>query len=172
MSDLFSIKKASLWASEYLEKKVTTSNISYLIQYGRVIKIGENGTTQVSKDELVEYYKAYKTSREETWKDQLGDDLNWALSFQQHTESDTTKHIHRFHTYKGKYIPQLVEYFIDNHTDEFKMETFFKKGDTILDPFCGSGTTLVQANELSINTAGIDVSAFNTQISNANTTIT
>ena len=31
--DLMSIKQASLWASDYLNKKVTTSNISYLIQF-------------------------------------------------------------------------------------------------------------------------------------------
>lgn len=32
---------------------------------------------------------------------------------------------------------------------------------TVLDPFSGSGTTLVQANELNINSIGCDVSAFN-----------
>ena len=32
MAELLSIKEASQWATEYLEKNVTTSNISYLIQ--------------------------------------------------------------------------------------------------------------------------------------------
>ena len=36
----------------------------------------------------------------------------------------------------------------------------------MLDPFCGSGTTLVQANELGIHGIGIDISAFNCMISN------
>ena len=76
------------------------------------------------------------------------------------------KHVHRLHPYKGKFIPQLVEYFLDNLTDKFKTETFFAKGDVILDPFCGSGTTLIQASELGINAVGIDVSTFNALISN------
>ncbi|MCK4696118.1 MAG: site-specific DNA-methyltransferase, partial [Candidatus Cloacimonetes bacterium] len=58
------------------------------------------------------------------------------------------------------------EYFLDDHTDEFKKETYFHKGDIVLDPFCGSGTTLIQANELGMHAIGIDISAFNAQISN------
>jgi len=73
----------------------------------------------------------------------LGDDLNWALSFDNLKEADTTKHVHRLHPYKGKFIPQLVEYFLDGHTDDFKKEVYFKKSDVVLDPFCGSGTTLI-----------------------------
>src|SRR4030042_4852839 len=164
MSELLSLKEASEWASKYLGKKVTTSNISYLIQYGRIKKIGTDGFTKISKDELIKYYKSYNGQRETSWKDQLGEDLNWALSFDQYKEDETTKHVHRLHPYKGKFIPQLVEYFIDNHIDNFKKQTFFLKGDIILDPFSGSGTTLVQANELGIHSIGIDISRFNCMI--------
>ncbi len=100
--ELFSIKEASEWASEHLGKNVTTSNISYLLQYGRITKIGDNGSTQILKEELVEYYKDQKKSKEDTWKDQLGDDLNWALSFEQYKESETTKHVHRLHPFRIK----------------------------------------------------------------------
>ena len=167
---LLTVSEASKWATDYIGKNVTTSNIAYLIQYGIVRKIGENGTTQVVQSELQEYYKKYLTSRENYFKEQFGEDLNWALSFEQYKEAETTKHVHRLHPYKGKFIPQLVEYFLDDHTDKFKTNTYFNKGDIVLDPFSGSGTTMVQASELGINAVGVDVSAFNSLIANCKMT--
>ncbi|MFC2130287.1 DNA methyltransferase [Bacteroidota bacterium] len=167
MSELLTIKQASEFASKYLGKNVTTSNISYLINYARIKKKGFNGDIFISKEELKSYYGTYYGKREIDWKNQLGDDLNWHLSFDYLKEADTTKHVHRLHPYKGKFIPQLVQYFLDDHTDEFKTNNYFKKGDIILDPFSGSGTALVQSNELGLHAIGIDISAFNSLISNS-----
>lgn len=75
-------------------------------------------------------------------------------------ERERTKHVHRLHPYLGKYIPQLVEIFL---------RKYFSAGSTVLDPFSGSGTTLVQANELGINSIGYDVSAFNVLLAKVKT---
>lgn len=158
--------EASIWASQKTGRTVTPSNITYLVKYGRIPSVGLNGALMVSPDDLEKYYRSRAGSNEDAYKRKLGNDLNWHLSFEQFKESETTKHVHRLHPYKGKFIPQLVEYFLDGHTDEFKNETCFVPGDVVLDPFCGSGTTLVQANELGMHAVGVDVSLFNSMISN------
>lgn len=165
-TNFFTIKEASKWASNFLNKPVTTSNISYLINYGKIKKYSNDNVVIINKAELENYYNSYHKTRQEEWKEKLGNDLNWNLSFENLPERETTKHVHRLHPYKGKFIPQLVEYFLDSHTDEFKKKVFFKPGDIVLDPFAGSGTTLVQANELAINAVGVDISTFNAMIDN------
>lgn len=84
--------------------------------------------------------------------------LNWREK--ELPERLRTKHVHRLHPYLGKYIPQLVEIFL---------RKYFLPGQTVLDPFCGSGTTLVQANELGIGSIGYDISAFNVMLCRAKT---
>lgn len=84
--------------------------------------------------------------------------LNWRET--DLPERIRTKHVHRLHPYLGKYIPQLVEIFL---------RKYFQPGQTVVDPFSGSGTTLVQSNELGINSIGYDISAFNALLCQAKT---
>ncbi len=56
---------------------------------------------------------------------------------------------HSFHEYKGRFYPQLAKALM-NYAE-------IKKGDTILDPFCGSGTTLVESLLYGANAVGIDI---------------
>ena len=161
-----SFAQASVWASNFTGRNVTPSNIAYLVNYGLITPVEDSGSFKVSVSELEQYYQRRSRFNEDAYSRKLGDAINWHLSFEEYKEAETTKHVHRLHPYKGKFIPQLVEYFLDAHIDGFKSEACFVPGDIILDPFCGSGTTLVQANELGMHAVGIDVSLFNTMISN------
>ncbi|MGH8003872.1 MAG: DNA methyltransferase [Limisphaerales bacterium] len=69
-----------------------------------------------------------------------------------------TKHVHRLHPYMGKFIPQLVEIFLRKFSPRI-----------VYDPFCGSGTTLVEANALGIDSIGTDISIFNVMLSKVKT---
>lgn len=79
-------------------------------------------------------------------------DLELSWSERDLPERERTKHVHRLHPYLGKFIPQLVEALLDR---------YLERGGHVLDPFAGSGTTLVQALESGFDATGIDVAAFN-----------
>ena len=76
----------------------------------------------VSKNEIVNYYQSQSIERKKVWQSSLDKDINWTLSFEKYKEAETTKHVHRLHPYKGKFIPQLVEYFLDSHIDALAEE--------------------------------------------------
>lgn len=42
LDTLIDIKEASRWASDFLNREISPTNISYLIQYGKIKKYGEN----------------------------------------------------------------------------------------------------------------------------------
>jgi hypothetical protein len=80
--------------------------------------------------------------------------LDLALSWSETElpERERTKHVHRLHPYLGKFVPQLVEALL---------ERYVAPGGHVLDPFAGSGTTLVQSLESGRDATGIDVAGFN-----------
>lgn len=77
-------------------------------------------------------------------------DLSW--SERDLPERERTKHVHRLHPYLGKFIPQLVEALLGRYVPS---------GGRVLDPFAGSGTTLVQSLESGRDAVGVDIAAFN-----------
>jgi hypothetical protein len=84
--------------------------------------------------------------------DGLSQDLHLSWSEQELPERERTKHVHRLHPYLGKFVPQLVEALLGRYV---------RPGARVLDPFAGSGTTLVQCLESGHDVFGIDVAAFN-----------
>ena len=79
-------------------------------------------------------------------------DLALSWSEQELPERERTKHVHRLHPYLGKFVPQLVEALL---------ERYVPPGGRVLDPFAGSGTTLVQALESGHDATGVDIAGFN-----------
>ena len=61
---------------------------------------------------------------------------------------NTTYLTHKIHSYPAKFIPHIPRWFL---------KEYGRSSNTILDPFCGSGTALVEANLLGINALGIDI---------------
>jgi hypothetical protein len=73
----------------------------------------------------------------------------------------TSGTIHNFHPYPTRFTPEIPGTLI---------ELFSAPGETILDPFCGSGTTLVEAIRQGRRGVGVDVSPLATLICRAKTT--
>jgi len=61
---------------------------------------------------------------------------------------DTSYLTHSLHPYPAKFPPQLPKKILEDYAI---------KGQTVLDPFCGSGTTLIEARIFGANAIGVDV---------------
>ncbi len=68
---------------------------------------------------------------------------------------------HGYHPYAAKFIPQIPRYFIERYTTE---------NEIVLDPFCGSGTALVESLLLRRNAIGIDIHPIGVLVSKVKTT--
>ena len=160
IDDLLSVKEAPKWASDYLGTDITPSKISYLVQYA---KIGKYTTSsKVVKVKRVNWNNITikkgirrRVGKINSVKTSIG------RSVDQYSEFETTKHVHRLHPYKGKFIPQLVQYFLDDHINKYKKEVFFKEGDVVLVLSWGVEQHLFRLQEFGINSIGIDISEFN-----------
>jgi hypothetical protein len=73
---------------------------------------------------------------------------DWAQALHEAKQQPRLR-IHRFHRYYGKLIPAIPATAIALHS---------RPGDLVLDPFCGSGTTLVEARAAQRRAHGRDVS--------------
>ena len=97
-----------------------------------------------------DYYTPLNTERI-----QKLEDIDWDFS-----DAKTGYLTHSVHPYPAKFIPQIPRTLI---------RELASTGDTVLDPFCGSGTTLVEAIRMECNAIGIDASPLACMISRAKT---
>ncbi|MBI2630897.1 transcriptional repressor LexA [Candidatus Nomurabacteria bacterium] len=73
----------------------------------------------------------------------------------------TKSYTHGIHTYPAMFIPQVGRRLL---------ETYSKKGDTVCDIFCGSGTALVESKLIERNAYGIDLNPLAIFLAHAKTT--
>jgi methylase of polypeptide subunit release factors len=76
-------------------------------------------------------------------------------------DANTDYLTHGVHRYSGKFIPQIAAQAI---------ELLTRPGDLIVDPYCGSGTTLVEAASHSRKSIGVDLNPLAVLISTVKTT--
>ncbi len=74
---------------------------------------------------------------------------------------DDKESLHGLHPWAAKFTPQLPREVIQAHTNERHV---------VLDPFCGSGTTLLEAARLGRKSIGVDSNPIATLVSRAKTT--
>lgn len=101
---------------------------------GIVVKIIRNLESLVDKE----------TSKETKLKRRI--DYSWDYKGEK-----TKSYTHGLHSYPAMFIPQVARRLL---------ETYSKRGDTICDIFCGSGTALVESRLLGRNVYGIDLNPF------------
>lgn len=80
----------------------------------------------------------------------------------EYSEADTQYLTHNIHRYSGKFIPQIAGRAIDILT---------VPGETILDSYMGSGTTLLEASLRNRKSIGIDLNPLAVLISNVKNTV-
>ena len=68
---------------------------------------------------------------------------------------------HAIHKYPAKFFPELPRWIIERYSE---------KGDFLLDPFCGSGTSNLEAMLLGRNSVGVDVDPFSRFVARVKTT--
>jgi DNA modification methylase len=75
--------------------------------------------------------------------------------------ADTKIHTHCFHNYPAMMIPQVAGRLIDNYGENSQL---------LFDPYCGTGTSLVEANLRNISAVGTDLNPLARLIAQAKTT--
>lgn len=123
----------------------------------RIINIESNLCNKLSKITFAKSYSIEGSTPNKTWQNHLETNVDNAI------KKESKYVTHGIHTYKGKFYPQLAKSLINI--------SGVKEGSLILDPFCGSGTVLLEAKLNGFKSVGSDLNPLAIKISNAKTNI-
>lgn len=150
------------------EKEFALKEVQVLINPERIIEdeledyitiITKESLNQITIDKLT-YFKKVETNNatiipKQTKIEKINGDL-------ESKRQSTRYSAHGLHEYKGKFNPQVVRTLINRFS--------FLEGDNIIDPFSGSGTTMLESAFQNINCIGLDINPLAVYIANAKQT--
>ncbi|MBM3236039.1 site-specific DNA-methyltransferase [Candidatus Poribacteria bacterium] len=167
-----SIKELSELTGYPRDSKILLNAIHLLLRKGFVEKKGDDfdfGVPQSKKTffkETLQRIKNQNIKYNEKLIDQIDEKNCWQLPlFQEYRSiSDLNRDgvIHHWYDYLEDFPYSLLEESIK----KYRLE----KGAVVLDPFCGSGTTLVSSNLFGLNAIGIDANPLMCLVSEVKTT--
>jgi SAM-dependent methyltransferase len=145
--------------SYYPYEKVLAAREAEMLLGGEALQ--ERGKTleivggDLKNAERLTYFAQFRQGDRTT--DTLQARLERAVSAQK--RQATRYSVHGLHEYKGKFNPQIAKALMNI--------SGVHEGSRVLDPFCGSGTTLVEAAQLGARAYGYDINPFAVFLANA-----
>lgn len=110
--------------------------------------------TNLFDDFILELLEEYKINKEPIT-------VNFRDLVPQITNMD--RHTHFIHSYPAKLLQQIPYFFLNN-------TIFSKENDVVVDPFCGTGTVLLESSIANRNAVGVDVNPLAALIAKTKTT--
>lgn len=158
--------KVSLYWPDYrllpYERDLAIDEMSALLR-PRVFETAETAirvdTTRLARLRALTYFKAYQRGSNLEPTTQAVVERNGTPASEPIRRQSTRYSAHGLHEYKGKFNPQIARAIL-NTAD-------LRGGAVVLDPFCGSGTTLVEAVHLGFTPVGADLNPLATFIATA-----
>jgi len=146
----------SILSKREIEKLLAVKPKKTVSGYGVVAK---PYATSIAKRLVFTHAIGLNGSSEKTWQAVIENGFASQVS----ARKDPKYVTHGLHPYKGKFYPQLAKALINISGIEL--------GDSVLDPFCGSGTTLLEGYLNGYKTYGVDVNPLAAKIARAKTGI-
>ena len=142
------------------ERELASREISSLVHCSEIKEVNDgidlHGAVDYDNASRLTYFKGYQNGR--GFIPTIQANLENSAKTGRNRQS-TRYSVHGLHEYKGKFNPQVARALLNIFGA--------KPGQMVLDPFCGSGTTLVESLQLGISAIGTDINPLAVFLSNA-----
>lgn len=144
------------------EKKLGIREVISLLNPEEIIEredcLSISGDIPIDKIKRLTYFERAEYEDVTVFTNQFLIEQSYRESFNSGNRQITRYSVHGLHEYKGKFNPQVVRTLINL----FNIE----EGQKILDPFCGSGTSLVEGIYSGVSSIGTDINKLAVFIAN------